>query len=252
LFDQIVASGKGAGAVGVAVPGVVSGTDGMVTAIHEMGWDRLRLGSILAERSPARVVLENDANCLAVGEQARGAGRQVNDLVAIVLRNGLGAGLMLDGRLYRGRHHEAGEIGYLLTSTDSLARLFPGRGDFESRIGSESVGRQAAALGLVPPGKELSLPTVMALGAKAGGQGAQLAQELLDYCALAVASLCVVLDPELVIIGGGETQDTMEAIIPPLRERLLGRILRVPRIESAALGQDAVMIGAAQLAMTNP
>ncbi|MCL2803246.1 MAG: ROK family protein [Micrococcales bacterium] len=249
LFDEMVSAGHGALAVGVAVPGVVAGPDGTIGAIHEMGWDRLRLGSILAGRSPAKVVLENDANCLAVGEKARGAGRQVEDLVAIVLRSGLGAGLMLQGRLYRGHRQEAGEIGYLLTSTDSLSRLFPGRGDFESRIGSESVGRQAAALGLVQAGREVSLPTVWALGARAGGRGQRLAQELLDYIALGVAALCVALDPEMVIMGGCDDLESMEAIIPALRERLLGRILRVPRIVTAALGSDAIMIGAAQLAM---
>ena len=249
LFDQVVQAGQGALAVGVAVPGVVAGADGTVSAIHELGWDRLRLGSILAGRSPTPVVLENDANCLAVGEHARGAGHQVDDLVAIVLGNGLGAGLMLHGRLYRGRHQEAGEIGYLLTGTDSLARLFPGRGDFESRVGSVPVGQQAAAAGLVSPERGIDLPTALALGMKAGGQGARLAQELLDHCALALAALCVVLDPELIILGGRDGLGAIEAIIPALRERLLGRILRVPRIESAALGQDAIMIGAAQLAL---
>jgi predicted NBD/HSP70 family sugar kinase len=146
-------------------------------------------------------------------------------------------------------HHEAGEIGYLLTGRGSLRRLFPDRGDLEQRIGAGRLASQAVKLGL-PDGERATLAHLISVGV--GGPGAvgparEFADELLDLTALAVAGMCVVLDPELVIIGGGDESE-MSAVITGVRERLLGRILRVPRIGAAALGQDAIMIGAAQIA----
>lgn len=249
LLDRVMASppGRLAG-VGVAVPGVVAGQIGTVTAIHELGWDRLALGDLLSRRVGLPVMLDNDANCLAVAEHARGVGRGVSNLVALVARNGLGAGLIANGQVYRGLHHEAGEIGYLLTERQSLRRLFPDRGELEQLIGRERLEAEADRLGLGDPGQAM-LPYLIGLGQGAGGAIAELADELLDLVALAIAAMCVVLDPELVIVGGSTDEAGMSAMITGVRERLLGRILRVPRLEPAALGADAIMIGAACLAV---
>ncbi|MEA4944305.1 MAG: ROK family transcriptional regulator [Propionicimonas sp.] len=252
LFDSlVVAPADPPLAVGVAVPGVVGDEHGTVTAIHELGWDRLALGSVLTRRSPVPVLLENDANCLAIGEHVRGVGRQVDDLVAIVVRSGLGAGLIMNGRLYRGSHHEAGEIGYLLTGRESLRRLFPGRGELETLIGSERLTIQAQRLGLSLGPGGATLPHLITAGSSTGGEAGAFAEDLLDYIALAVSALCVVLDPGLVILGGGPVAAEVEAMVPRINERLLGRILRVPRIEPAGLGEEAIVVGAAQLALTS-
>jgi len=250
LLDRVMAShpGRLAG-VGVAVPGVVTGQFGTVSAIHELGWDRLALGDLLSRRVGLPVMLDNDANCLAVAEHARGAGRGVSNLVALVARNGLGAGLIANGQVYRGLHHEAGEIGYLLTERQSLRRLFPDRGELEQLVGRERLEAEARRLGMVDP-EQAMLPYLIGLGQSASGTSdvVELADELLDLVALAVAAMCVVLDPELVIMGGSTDEAGMSAMITGVRERLVGRILRVPRLEPAALGADAIMIGAAYLA----
>jgi predicted NBD/HSP70 family sugar kinase len=252
LLDGVLAGAHGAGrlsGVGVAVPGVV-GPQGTVSAIHELGWDRLALGALLSRRAGMPVALDNDANALAVGEHLRGAGRGVDNLVALMVTTGLGAGLITNGQLYRGLHHEAGEIGYLLTERGSLRRHFPHRGDLEQRAGADRLAAEAVRLGL-PDGARATLPHLIGAGLGGlgvGGPARELAEELLDLTALAVAGMCVVLDPELVIIGGGDDESDMAAVITGVRERLLGRILRVPRIEAAALGRDAIMIGAAVIA----
>ncbi|MCL2489681.1 MAG: ROK family protein [Propionibacteriaceae bacterium] len=233
--------------IGVAVPGVVTGRTGTVSAIHELGWDRLALGDLLSRRAGLPVFLDNDANCLAVAEHRRGAGRGVANLVSLVVRNGLGAGLITNGQLYRGMHHEAGEIGYLLTGRDSLRRLFPDRGELEQLIGGKRLSDEAARLGL-DLSDEPTLPNLIVLGHERGGKAGKLADELLDLTALSIAALCVVLDPELVIIGGSADETGMSLVIDGVRERLIGRILRVPPLRPAGLGADAIMIGAASFA----
>ncbi len=248
LLDRTLADPPGRiGGLGVAVPGVVS-TSGVVTAIHELEWNRFALRDLLSRHTGMPVVLDNDANCLAVAEQVRGAGQGIDDLVAFVISKGLGAGIIANGQLYRGLHHEAGEIGYLMTDRSSLRRLFPTRGDLEQQVGAERLEREATRLGLPNP-DQATLPFLIDLVSQGERPDRELADELLDLTALAIAAICVVLDPELVVIGGTDDEPGMSRVIAGVRERLLGRILRVPRIESAALGADAVMVGAAQLAM---
>lgn len=245
LIDRVVdrPEGRPAG-VGVAVPGVVAGQAGTLSSIHELAWNRLALGDLLSRHTDRPIVVDNDANCLAVAEHRHGAGRGLANLVALVARNGLGAGLIIDGRLYRGTHHEAGEVGYLLTQPQSLRRLFPDRGELEQLIGGERLAAEARRLGVDP--SQATLPSLIGLGQVGGGARADLAEELLDLTALTIAAMCIVLDPEVVIIGGGA--DGMAELITGVRQRLLGRILRVPRLEAATLGADAIMIGAASLA----
>ena len=233
--------------VGVAVPGVVTGKAGTVSAIHELEWENLALGDLLSRQVGRPVTLANDADCLAVAEHRRGAGRGVDNMVAFVVGDGLGAGIITNGQLYRGQHNEAGEVGYLLTERRSLRRLFPHRGELEQLTGNVRLRAEAARLGLPDPGRA-TIMTVISAGAGVAA-ARELVDELLDLVALAVLAMCVVLDPELVVIGG--VADTTP-LISGVRQRLLGRILRVPRIEPAALGADAIMVGAAQMALGAP
>ncbi|MDR1118914.1 MAG: ROK family transcriptional regulator [Bifidobacteriaceae bacterium] len=238
-------------AIGVAIPGVVT-PEGSAMAAHELGWERLALGPLLAGRTNIPVALENDANCLALGEHARGAGQGKDSLVALVLGSGLGAGLIVGGRLFRGFRHEAGEIGYLLTERESLRRHFPGRGDLESKIGFEPLTRRARELGIADGPAETSLASLIAGGLSAGGAPGEFARELLDLTAWGLASLCVVLDPELIILGGGHDAAESRILAAAIRDRLVGRILRVPEIAPPARGAVAQPVGAAAQAQASP
>ena len=248
LIDRLLAApgGRICG-IGVAVPAVV-GPSGRLSAIHEVDWERLALGDLLSRHVNMPVIVENDANCLAVAEQQRGAGKGVANLVGLVVSSGLGAGLITNGQLYRGLHHEAGEVGYLLTERASLRRLFPGRGELEQMIGGERLVGRALEFG-VTSAEDATLPHLISLGLDADGPAREFSDELLDLTALAVSAMCVVLDPEMVVIGGSGNQAELAAVITGVHNRLLGRILRVPRVEAAALGGDAIMIGAAQMAL---
>jgi len=246
VHEVVNGAGDALSGLGVGVPGVVAGPGGVVTAIHELGWDRLALGDLLARHAGRPIILDNDANCLAVAEHRRGAGRGVDDLVAVVIRHGLGAGLVTNGRLCRGHRREAGEIGYLLTERASLRRLFPDRGDLEQRLGHERLAAEAARWGLT--GAAASLPGLIGFGLRREGQARELAEELLDLVAQAVSALCAVLDPELIVIGGADGLD-LGSVIAGVRERLRGRALHVPRIVPTALGADAITVGAACLAL---
>jgi predicted NBD/HSP70 family sugar kinase len=252
LFDSLIATAARLGSpclsIGVAVPGVVQEPDGRLGSIPELGWPEVALGGILRERTSIPVIIENDANALAVGELHRGAAQGVSNLVAIVLETGLGTGIITNGKLYRGHAAQAGEIGYMLMDRPALGKVFPQRGDLELRLGSVAMTRQAREQGMsIPDGELLNAQRFFALARSGNAIAERVVAEFLDILSLAIAAMTSVLSPELVVLGGGLAADA-DILIPGIRERLIGRIPRIPTIVPAALVEDAVMMGAAELA----
>jgi predicted NBD/HSP70 family sugar kinase len=252
LFDDLIATADSMGtpclAVGIAVPGVVQQPEGVVGTMPEFGWTGVPFGTLLRERTDLPVVVENDANALAYGELHNGAGRGLSSLVALFLENGLGAGIVANGELHRGARAEAGEIGYLLMERSSLERSYDARGDLEDRIGSLALTKRARERGMpIPASGSLTAEDVFELARDGNPDAKELADEILDMVAIAVAALVIVLDPELVVVGSSFVGSS-DLVIPGIQERLRGRIIRVPRIEPATHREDAVLLGAAELA----
>ncbi|MEU0571147.1 ROK family transcriptional regulator [Nonomuraea sp. NPDC005983] len=210
LRDRAAELGSPARAVGIGVPGVVR-PDGMVEFAPALRWFAMPLGLLLAERLGLPVLTENNVNLLALAEHRHGAGRGVDNLAAIIIGSGVGAGLVLEGRLHRGWRGGAGEIGYMLMEPGSLRRPWPGFGDLEGRL-----RRSASA-------------------------------ETVDQVALAVANLSVVVSPELVVLGGDLGADA-DLVAGGVAERLVGRIPTPPSVTVSRLA-EAGLVGAAEMAV---
>jgi predicted NBD/HSP70 family sugar kinase len=252
LFDLLISTAQTMGtpclAVGIAVPGVVQHPEGSVGRMPELGWDGVQLGSLLRRRTSLPIVIENDANALAFGELHRGAGQEVNSLVALVLENGLGAGIITNRKLHRGARGEAGEIGYLLMDRSSLLRSYSDYGDLEDRIGSVALTRAAREHGIEVAERELlTAGDIFSLADNGDAAARELGDEILDMVAIAIAAMVMILDPELVVVGSNFV-GSAETVIPGIRERLTGRIIRVPPLVAATHGNDAVLLGVAELA----
>lgn len=214
----------------------------------EFGWTGVPFGTLLRQRTDLPIVVENDANALAFGELRAGAGKGLSGLVAIFLENGLGAGVITNGELYRGARAEAGEIGYLLMERSSLERSYDEHGDLEDRIGSLALTRRARELGVaLPASGTLAAQDVFELARTGDRDAREMADEILDMVAIAVAALVIVLDPELVVFGSSFAGEHAN-VIPEIEQRLRGRIIRVPRVTPATHGEDGVLLGIAELA----
>lgn len=253
LFDDLVATAASMGtpckAVGVAVPGVVQHPDGVVGTMPELGWTDLPLGKLLRARTALPVVVENDANALAFGELHAGNARGMSSLVALLIEDGLGAGIIANGEVHRGAKAEAGEIGYLITERSSFARAYDEHGDLEDRIGARALTRRAHERGMrVPAGGVVTAADIFRLSRDGDRDAAELADEILDGVAMAAAAMIIVLDPELVVIGSG-FPGVVDVVIPAVRERLQGSIIRVPLLAPAAHREEGVLLGTAELAM---
>ncbi len=233
-------------AVGVAVPGVTDPHDGSVrSAPHLRGWQNVPLRAMLASRLGISVGVENDVNLGAVGESLAGRARGVRNFVFLGVGAGVGAGIYLEGRLYRGSHCTGGEIGYLLVPKAGVTALdFNRPGPLESIVGTvgiERAWRQAR-------GRPLRLTAVEILDRAAAGHALaeKIARRTARVLAEAVLNLSVILDPELVVFGGplGLHPFLFLLTVQRVQQSRLSR----PVLAPSALGADSQLVGAVWMA----
>ena len=175
-------------AVGITVPGIVD--RGVVSRAVELDWHELPLAEIVSSRCGLPVYVENDANATAFGEWTYGASTGAHNAVALVLGARISAGIINEGRLYRGDRSAAGEIGFLLTSTASFTRYFTEQGDIESSLAAR-VLPFAQLEESVRPGKRIgpAFRAMMALCGADDAEATQAREEFFDSIALAFVAL---------------------------------------------------------------
>ncbi|MFI5913318.1 ROK family protein [Dactylosporangium sp. NPDC051541] len=209
------------------------------------GWDRRGSVERLAGIAGSTYVVENDVDLAAVGEATYGLGRGVRHFVYVSIGTGTGMGIIIDGRLYRGFRGAAGEIGYLpIGEGDPLleAPAARPRGMFESVASADGIVGVAQRLGR----SDARTAKDVFDAARAGDETARLAvSREVDHVSHALAGITAVLDPELVVLGGGVGSQLGDLFTGPLTDRLRTLVaLRPPRIEVSTLGADAVLLGA--------
>jgi len=251
-------------AVGVGVAGFIDRGGSRVLFAPNLAWRDLDLKVELEERVDVPVVIENDANAAAWGEFRFGAGEDVDDLVLITIGTGVGGGLVLDGAVYRGAFGVAAELGHLRVVPGGRLCGCGNRGCWEQYGSGTAMVRSAReeAAG----GSMLARPLIERAGSVEAIDGPMIteaAQEgdpfAVDQLATlgrwlgeGVATLAAVLDPSVVVVGGGVAAAgdlLMDPLHTAFARELTGRGHR-PELEirSAALGNTAGLIGAADLA----
>lgn len=224
-------------------------------------WEGFPLAQRLEKAFGVPTYLENDVNAMAYGEWRLGAGRGTRNMLCLALGTGVGGGLILDGRLYRGTHGAAGELGHTTLDMYGPRCSCPNRGCLERHIGAEAIVERARKL-LVERPESSTLaalpPHELTPGAisKAAAAGDTLAAEVLEktgeFLGQGLVSLVNIFDPERVVIGGGVAR-AGERLFAPARRVLRERAMSVPaaRVEivAAALGNDGGLVGATLLAV---
>ena len=259
LKQQADALGLAVRGVGVGAPSIVSFPEGVVAWAPGLGWQNLPLKQILEDAVDLPVFVENEVNLLAVGESWRGAGRGLRRLVCVSVGTGIGAGLILDGQLYRGTRGAAGEIGYVVPNERYLGRQANGFGALESladrnalvmRGGAEIRGGSRSALSDLCAADPDKLTAEMVLDAARAGdpQACVALSQVTDYLSIAVANLICVVDPERIVLSG-DLAGYAEMFTQPIRERIEGLVPTMPEIVASELGMDAAVLGAVAIAM---
>jgi predicted NBD/HSP70 family sugar kinase len=215
------------------------------------GWDRPGAVERLAGVAGPAYVVENDIDLAAVGESAYGLGAGVSHFAFVSIGTGIGMGIVIDGKLYRGSQGAAGEISYLpVGEADPLAGgpASRRRGLFETVASADGVVALAGRFGM--PGKPTAKEVFEA--ARAGDEAAlRVVAAEADHVAHALAGVTAVLDPELVVLGGGIGAQAADLLVGPVTDRLRDLVaLRPPRIEASTLGTDAVLLGGLAVGLT--
>lgn len=257
--------------VGVGVPGIIDIETGTVCAAPNLpDWTEYPVKAEIQRRLGAAVILENDANCAAMGEKWMGAGRDVNGMCMVTLGTGVGGGFIFDGRLWHGMIGMAGEIGHMTVTPDGPPCGCGNRGCLEQFASATAIKRMAAEI--AGAGRAPELARAMDANPEFSAkivfqyalQGDPAAQEIFDTVGWALgvvlSSLVDALNLPLYVIGGG-VSSAWEAFSPALFRELRKRSIvfrasdpgeergrpRKTVVTRAVLGSDAGLIGAARL-----
>jgi len=226
-------------------PGVFDPVHGYVAMAPNLpGWGRSGLVQAVREELGTNVSFENDVNLAALGEQAHGHGRGVRDFVYLSVGTGIGMGLIVDGRLYTGSTGAAGEIGYLPLGGDgrSAHRRW---GALEEAAAAAGMVRTARDLGMRPPLTALKVFNAARRGEPTARKAIAVEAERL---ALAIATVTPILDPELVVLGGGIGRNG-DLLLDGIERELRRWSPFHPRVMTSALGDDGVLQGAVATAL---
>jgi predicted NBD/HSP70 family sugar kinase len=232
LLESGGASVETVDGVVVGVPGAVDGVSGRIRlATNVAGLEETDLAAELRAHLALPVTVENDINLAALGEQWRGVARGVDDFVFVSIGTGLGAGLVLNGELHRGRHGGAGELDYIRA----------GLGD--------DVDPCAGALSELARSRGApSDPRALFAAARAGDAVARaVVDEEARRIALHIAAVAGVADVGLVVLGGGVGANS-DLLVSAIRPLLADWLPFPPRVEASALGDAAVLTGALAIA----
>jgi predicted NBD/HSP70 family sugar kinase len=228
---------------GAGLHGLVAHETGVVRFAPHFGWRDVPFAALLSEALQLPVVADNGVRCMALGELRFGAGRGVPNFVCVAVGTGIGAAIVLDGKLYRGAGGTAGEIGHVTVDVTGPHCQCGSRGCLETLASGPAIARRAGARSAEQVHR----------AALAGGDGArQTLAEAGEYLGIAAANLAKTLNPELVLIGGG-VSGAGEFLLEPLRRSLAARSLDpgsgpLP-VRPVALGPEAGVVGAAALVL---
>lgn len=229
-------------AVGVSVPGPVT-SDGIVTIAPAVDWYDADLGTALRREVPILCTVENDVNLIAYAEYHRQFAGTIDALVAIGVYQGVGAGIVEGGRLWRGNGGAAGQFGRMLMDVEGLRSNRKGFGQVERRLGADALRERAVEAAVVISDDD-SADVVFQQVQEGDAKATQLFAEAMDEYAFQLANLSAIVAPE-VIVFAGLFEKWSHLVIPELETRLEGNVLHRPTLLAATLKDDAKLVGAA-------
>jgi glucokinase len=251
MIDTLLNSPKVAGrhvrGIGVGAPGVTLHKEGIVTWAYTLHWDKYPLKAKLAVCYDLPITVDNDVNLAAMGELWFGAGQDSQDMILIAIGTGIGAGVIINGALYRGSKEASGEIGNMIPGHEFLGKNFLDFGALESVASGTGIAERARRLLI----NKRSAAELLNLSAEDVFDAARQKQEwawtiideTVDYLAIAIINLVASFDPDLIVLGGGVSRSA-DMLIEPILRRIAGVIPNPPKLVVSQLGLRATVMGA--------
>lgn len=244
-------------ALGAGLPGMIDSVKGRVHELSNVpGWLDVGLTELLEERTGLPVAIDNDANAATYAEFLYGAGLGGLNVIMVTLGTGVGGGLILDGKLYRGSQLGAGEIGQMTLDPSGVPGHYGNFGALEKYVGNRQIAERAQVLyeeaGLTRSEEDCS-PIALEKAADRGDPVARKVwAEVGFHLGITLCDIVWLLNPDRIVIGGGVAR-AGEYVFGPIRQAIEERTMKIfhedIEIVPAALGNDAGIIGSAALAL---
>jgi glucokinase len=236
--------------IGIAAPGPLDYHKGELLSPPNLpGWDAVPLRDIVSERFGLPTYLDNDANAATVAEHLFGAGERADNMVYVTVSTGIGAGLVMDGRLRRGHTGSAAEVGHMIVQQDGPKCNCGNKGCLEAVASGTGIARRAKEV----YGKELSAKEVVTLANQGDGAAEKILDDAFHALGIGMVNVVNLFDPSVIVIGGGLSQ-IGDMLFEPVRlevanNRFRGTAASKVRVVPARLGTKAGVIGAGVLPM---
>jgi len=243
-------------AVGVGAPGVILSGEGIVvTSPNFPDWNNLPLRRELETALSLPVFIENDANTAALGEQWRGAAKDVESMVFLTLGTGVGGGIVYEGRIWGGAHGMAGEVGHMTLVLDGRKCGCGNSGCLEMYASSRGIVMSyldAVPSGTVDGAGGITSADIYRSASDGDPLAVRVMQEMGRFLGIGIANLINILNPAMVVIGGGVKEAWplfIEATRREVQRRAFSYTAERTQIVPSLLGDDAGMVGAAAVAL---
>jgi glucokinase len=230
--------------IAVGAPGITRNQEGVVEWAPSLDWRDFPLKQRLEGQFHLPTFVDNDVNLAVLGEHWFGSGRDAQNMMLISIGTGVGAGLIIDGALYRGHSKASGEVGYIVPDIHALTKSYEGFGALESIISGTGISERAAER---QDGwrRAATFRAEDVFDAARGGESwaQEVVEETIDYLALGIANINTLLDLELIVLSGGVARQS-DLLIDGIQARIKGVIPRIPQIRVSQLGRRATVMGA--------
>ncbi len=262
--EEIRAAAPDVDAVGFGLPSLVATHTGASVWSNHLPIDDVPFGDLMSERLGLPVTVDNDANLAVLAEHRHGAAKDVDHALMVALGTGIGGGLVIEGRLYRGARGFAGEFGHIVVDHDGedCPGQCPGRGCLEVLASGRAMGRAGEAAALAAPdsplgrrrrdGGEITGALMTELAHAGDPQALEVLAGVGERLGAGLTGLVNALDPDVVVIGGGAVA-AGDLLLEPARrvvaQRALPPVAGAVRIVAAHFGEESGMLGAAIMAL---
>lgn len=248
--------------LGIGMPSMIHPKTHLIMNSNNLGWQNIPVFEYLQKYTDMPVYIENDANCAAYGEMLAGAGRYYDNAVMLTLGTGVGGGIIMDRKIYKGADQLGAELGHTKLVYNGELCTCGLRGCLEAYCSATALIRQGKMALKENPGSLLQdlcagqpelITGKMIFDACARNDETALhvVDQFIDYLTAGISSFIAIFRPEAVILGGG-IAEAGEMLLRPVNERLFSQTysaaqMGVPQVIKAQLGNDAGIIGAAML-----
>lgn len=233
--------------VGIGVPGTIDRKKGIVNYSNNIKWENVNIVEELGRVIPCPVRIANNADCAALGEAIEGAGKDYSDVVMFTLGNGVGGGIILNGKVFEGGMIGGSELGHMVIKADGLQCSCGRKGCLEAYASIPALLSQAKEA----TGKELSVNELFDRYDKGDRIITEVLNNYMDVLGTGVVNVVNIFRPQLVLLGGNLSHHAV-VMLDAIREKMARECfgspyIAIPQIAIAQLGSDAGIIGAANL-----